>query len=170
MDVIRSELESAPRHLKFSKDGTFLYIVHELKNCIDVYTYKEERDNPFFEKIQSISTLNHYHAGGSTASALNLSDDYNYLCSSNAGDNSATIYKIDGKTGLLTKLLCLPVSGEYPKDVALFPDNRHLVSLNQDSGTLTFFTTNLEKGLLVMNGRELKVPQPNCVIFHKISG
>lgn len=170
VDVIRSELESAPRHLKFSKDGTFLYIVHELKNCIDVYTYKEERDNPFFEKIQSISTLNNYHAGGSTASALNLSDDYNYLCSSNAGDNSATIYKIDGKTGLLTKLLCLPVSGEYPKDVALFPDNRHLVSLNQDSGTLTFFTTNLEKGLLVMNGRELKVPQPNCVIFHKISG
>ena len=170
VDVIRSELESAPRHLKFSKDGTFLYIVHEFKNCIYFYTYKEERDNPFFEKIQSISTLNNYHAGGSTASALNLSDDYNYLCSSNAGDNSATIYKIDGKTGLLTKLLCLPVSGEYPKDVALFPDNRHLVSLNQDSGTLTFFTTNLEKGLLVMNGRELKVPQPNCVIFHKISG
>ena len=57
VDVIRSELESAPRHLKFSKDGTFLYIVHELKNCIDVYTYKEERDNPFFEKIQSISCL-----------------------------------------------------------------------------------------------------------------
>ena len=43
VDVIRSDLESAPRHLKFSKDGKFLYIVHELKNCIDVYTYKEEK-------------------------------------------------------------------------------------------------------------------------------
>jgi len=139
-------------------------------NCIDVYTYKEEKDNPFFEKIQSVSTLNNYHAGGSTASALNLSDDFRYLCSSNAGDNSAAIYKIDEKTGLLTKLLCLPVSGEYPKDVALFPDNKHLVSLNQDSGTLTFFTTDLEKGLLVMNGPEMKVAQPNCVIFHKVSG
>ena len=170
VDVIRSDLESAPRHLKFSKDGKFLYIVHELKNCIDVYTYKEEKDNPFFEKIQSISTLNNYHAGGSTASALNLSDDFRYLCSSNAGDNSAAIYKIDEKTGLLTKLLCLPVSGVYPKDVALFPDNKHLVSLNQDSGTLTFFTTDLEKGLLVMNGPEMKVAQPNCVIFHKVSG
>ena len=144
--------------------------MHELKNCIDVYTYKEEKDNPFFEKIQSVSTLNNYHAGGSTASALNLSDDFRYLCSSNAGDNSAAIYKIDEKTGLLTKLLCLPVSGEYPKDVALFPDNKHLVSLNQDSGTLTFFTTDLEKGLLVMNGPEMKVAQPNCVIFHKVSG
>ena len=58
------------------------------------------------------------------------------------------VYRIDQKTGLLTRLLCLPVSGEYPKDVALFPDNRHLVSLNQDSGTLTFFNVDLEKGLL----------------------
>ena len=168
VDVIRSDMESAPRHLKFSKNGKYLYIVHELKNSIDVYSYREEKNNPFFEKIQTIGTLNNYHAGGSTASALSMSDDYNYLCSSNAGDNSATIYRIDQESGILTKLLCLPVSGEYPKDVALFPDNRHLVSLNQDSGTLTFFTADLEKGLLVMNGREIPVPQPNCVIFHKI--
>lgn len=170
VDVIRSDLESGPRHLKFSKDGKYLYIVHELKNCIDVYSYREEKNNPFFEKIQTVSTLNNYHAGGSTASALNLSEDFNYLCSSNAGDNSASVYRIDQKTGLLTRLLCLPISGEYPKDVALFPDNRHLVSLNQDSGTLTFFSVNLERGLLVMNGPELKVAQPNCVIFHKITG
>lgn len=169
VDVIRSDMESGPRHLKFSKDGKFLYIVHESKNCVDVYSYHEEKNNPFFEKLQSVPTLNNYHAGGSTASALNLSEDFNYLCSSNAGDNSATVYKIDQETGLLTKLMCLPISGAYPKDVALFPDNRHLVSLNQDSGTLTFFTTDLERGLLVMNAKELKVPQPNCVIFHKIS-
>ncbi len=169
VDVIRSEMESGPRHLKFSKDGRFLYIVHETKNCVDVYSYHEEKNEPFFEKLQSITTLNDYHAGGSTASALNLSEDFRYLCSSNAGDNSVTVYRIDQETGLLTKLLCLPISGAYPKDVALFPDNRHLVSLNQDSGTLTFFTTDLEKGLLVMNAKELKVPQPNCVIFKKIS-
>ena len=55
VDFIRSEQESAPRHLKFSKDGRFLYIVHELKNYIDVYTYTlEENDNPEFEKIQTI--------------------------------------------------------------------------------------------------------------------
>ena len=78
------------------------------------YSYREEKNNPFFEKIQTVSTLNNYHAGGSTASALNLSEDFNYLCSSNAGDNSASVYRIDQKTGLLTRLLCLPISGEYP--------------------------------------------------------
>lgn len=170
IDMIRSEQESAPRHIKFSQDGRYLYIVHELKNYVTVYTYDEINGNPEFEKIQTISTLNDYHAGGSAASALNISEDFNYLVSSNAGDNSAVIYKIDKESGMLSKILCLPVSGDYPKDAVLFPDNRHLVSLNHETNTMTFFNVDLEKGLLVMNGKELKVPQPNCIIFHKCRG
>ncbi len=169
VDVIRSEQESAPRHIKFSKEGQYAYIVHELKNYIDVYRYwEEEAGNPEFEKIQTISTLNDYHASGSAASALNLSEDGCYLCSSNAGDNSTIVYSIDKQTGLLTKIFCLPVSGDYPKDAALFPDNKHLVSLNHESNTMTFFSVDLENGLLVMNGKEIKVEQPNCIIFHKL--
>ena len=167
-DVIRSEMESAPRHIKFSRDGRILYIVHELKNIIDVYTYEEKKGNPFFEKVQTIYTVNDYHASNSAASALNLSEDFQYLISSNAGDNSVVMYKIDQKTGLLTKLFCLPISGEYPKDAMLFPDNRHLVSLNHESNTMTFFTVHPDTGLIVMNGPEIKVDQPNCVIFHRL--
>jgi 6-phosphogluconolactonase len=167
--IIHSEIESAPRHIKFSKDGQFLYIVHELKNIIDVYHYTDTNGEPDFEKIQTISTLNDYHASNSAASALSLSEDFNYLLSSNAGDNSVIIYRIDHKTGLLSKILCLPISGDYPKDVALFPDNRHLVSLNHESNTMTFFTVDLDKGLIVMNGKEMKVDQPNCIIFHKLT-
>lgn len=167
-DVIRSEIESAPRHIKMTKDGKFVYIVHEIKNIIDVYSYAIVKDNCEFTKIQSVSTLNDYHAGGSAASALNFSEDENYLLSSNAGDNSVVIFKINHETGELTKILCLPISGDYPKDAALFPDNRHLVSLNHESNTLTFFNVDLEKGLLVMNGREIPIEKPNCVIFHRL--
>lgn len=169
VDIIHSEMESAPRHLKFSKDGRFLYIVHEIKNNIDVYSYEDRNNNPELEKIQSISTLNEYHAGGSAASALNFSVDDNYLVSSNAGDNSVILYKIDHESGRLTKILCLPVSGDYPKDATLFPDNKHLVSLNHESDAMTFFNVDLEKGLIVMNGKELKVERPNCIIFHKLT-
>ena len=52
---------------------------------------------------------------------------------------------------------------------ALFPDNKHLVSLNHLSNTMTFFNVDLKKGLIVMNGKEMPVDQPNCIIFHKIS-
>lgn len=170
IDVIHSEQESAPRHMKFSKDGKFLYIVHELKNYIDVYSYEQDKNGmPVFEKIQSISTLNDYHASVTSASAINWSDDFKFMVSSNAGDNSVVLYSADSKTGFLTKILCLPVSGDYPKDTALFPDNKHLVSLNHESDTMTFFNVNVDNHTIVMNGPEIKVDQPNCIVFYKLT-
>ena len=169
VDILRSNQNSAPRHIKFSKDGSFAYVIHELKNYIDVYKYREEKNLPEFEKIQTISTLNEdYQAVHSAASALNVSDDFQYLVASNAGDNSVAVYKIDKKTGLLEMLFCLPVSGDYPKDAVLFPDNKHLVSLNHETNTMTFFATDLKNGLLVMSTKEIQVDAPNCIIFHKL--
>lgn len=169
IDIIHSDQESAPRHIKLSKDGKYIYIVHELKNYIDVYEYSlEKNDLPIFEKIQTIPTLNDYHASLSSASAINWSVDFKYIVSSNAGDNSVILYKVDSKSGLLEKLFCLPVSGDYPKDAALFPDNKHLVSLNHESNTMTFFTVNTTDKTLVMNGKEIVIDRPNCIIFYKL--
>lgn len=167
VDIIRCDQESAPRHIKFSKDGKYLYIIHELKNSIDVYTYKSTDGTPYFDRIQTISTLNDYHTSGCAASALNLSKDCKYIISSNAGDNSVAMFKIQ-PDGTLNKLFCLPISGEYPKDTAIFPDNKYLVSCNNESDTLTFFKINYENNTIVMNGPAIKVQKPNCVIFRKL--
>lgn len=168
VDVLRSEQQSAPRHLKFSKDGKYFYVVHEIKNYVDVYEYEHQNGNPFFTKVQQISTINKYHSSNSAATTINLSYDNNYMISSNAGDNSVIVYNVDHKTGELEKVFCLPVSGDYPKDASLFPDNAYLVSLNHESDTMTFFNVDLEKKTLVLNGKPMKVEKPNCIIFHKI--
>ena len=139
-----------------------------MKNFIDAYKYTEINDMPDFQKIGTFYTVNDYHAKGSASSALNLSDDENYIVSSTAGDNSVVLFKINHETGELNKIFCLPISGDYPKDATLFPDNRHLVSLNHETNTMTFFNVDTEKGLLVMNGKELKIDRPNCIIFHKL--
>lgn len=168
VDIIRSEQESAPKHIKISKDGKHIYIVHEIKCIIDVYSYVlNENGMPEFEKLQTIPTTNSYHTSSAAACNLNLSDDYKYVVTSNAGDNTAAIFKIADE-GLLEKILCLPISGEYPKDVSLMPGNKYLVSANHESDTLTFFTVDMEKGTIIMNGPEMKVLKPNCIIFHKI--
>jgi len=170
VDVIHGEIESAPRHLLFSESGRYLYVVHEIKNYINVYCYTEDANgDPEFEKIQTISTLNEGDADVSAASALNFSEDMQYVISSNAGDDSVVVYKRDRESGLLKMVFCLPISGDYPKDATLFPDNRHLVSLNHESDTMTFFNVDLEKGVIAMNGKEMKVHKPNRVLFHRIS-
>ena len=168
-DIIRSELESAPRHIKNSKNGRFIYIVHEWKCYIDVYSYEERNGNPYFEKIQTIETAATPKGSNNASSALSFSTDYEYLLSSVSGDNSVVIYKANQEDGTLTKILCLPISGEYPKDADLFPNNKFLVSLNHETNTMTFFKVDLEKGTMIMNGAPIKVNVPNCIVFHKLT-
>lgn len=168
VDIIRCDLESAPRHLKFTDDGRYMYIISELKNCIDVYEYHEENNQPFFDLVQTIPTSDKYDVKGVAASALNISYDGKYILASNAGENSVALYRIDTEQGKLERLFCLPISGEYPKDASLFPDNRHLVSLNHESNTMTFFKVDYENNCIIMNGKELEIKQANCIIFHEL--
>ena len=168
VDIIRSNVNSGPKHIVFSRNGKYVYIVHEIQNAVDVYSYKINDNYPEFERIQTISTINEYHAQNCISCTLKLSCDGNYLISSSAGNNSVVVFRIDQETGLLTKVFCLPISGSYPKDAALFPDGRHLVSLNNESGTMTFFHSDLENGIIAMSSKEIKIERPNCIIFYAI--
>ena len=169
VDAIRCDLESAPRHFRFSADGRFIYLIYELKTKIDVFSYKTGERAPIIEKIQTVSTTSTENPGVMTAAcAMRLSWDQKYLYCSNAGENTVSVFSRDEETGLLTRLCCLPVSGEYPKDIAVFPDSRHIVSVNHESGSLSFFTVDYEKGLMVMSGRSIPVNEPNCCAIVKI--
>ena len=60
------------------------------------------------------------------------------------------------------------MSGEYPKDIAIFPDGRHVASINHETGSITFFRVNYEEGLLVMCARSVSVDEPNCCALVKV--
>ena len=102
------------------------------------------------------------------ASGLRISPSGKYLYCSTAGENSAGIFKIDQETGLLTKICILPISGKYPKDLAVFPDEKTLVVLNHESNEIRFFHIDYEKGLIVMKGRPIKIETPNCILINKV--
>ena len=161
-DVVRCELESAPRFLRFSPDGRFMYVICELKNYITVYSYQEKNGLPCFEPLQTVSTLGRKHSNVNSASALRISPDGKLLLCSNAGDNSIGIFDRDEKTGLLSQRVVLPVSGEYPKDIGMFPGGKYLYSVNHETGTMTFFTWVPEKNYFYMHTPPIKIDQPNC--------
>lgn len=100
----------------FSKDGKFLYLMYEIKNVIDVYTYETGDRVPKIEKIQTIpSTAPERTSQLTAACTIRMSEDETHLFCSNAGDNSVSVYERDAQTGLLKLLCCLPISGDYPK-------------------------------------------------------
>lgn len=167
VDTIRCELESAPKYFMFSSDGKFFYVIHELKNVIDVYSYRAGERTPIVEKVQTIRTTDQEPNNLTAACAMEFSPDEKYLFCSNAGDDTVSMYERDEETGMLTMKFCLPISGDYPKDIAIFPDGKHLASINHD-GSITFFRIDYEKGLLVMSSRSISVNEPNCCEIVKI--
>lgn len=168
-DIIRSQLESAPRQMIFSEDGKFAYVLCELKNYINVYSYDKTAETGRFEMIQNIFTVRKGHKSNSSAASLIFANSGNNLICSNAGDNTVTIYTVDKSTGLLNTISSLPISGDYPKYIAMFPDNKHLLSMNNEGNSITDFTVHFEKGLIVMNGPEIKISRPNNMIVLKVS-
>lgn len=168
VDVLRCEIESAPRTMIFSPDGKFAYLVCELKNYISVYEYKDKGKLPEFKHIENVCTIDNKISRNNAAVAMKMTEDGKYLFCTNAGDNSVVMYERDKETGRLHTLSVLPISGEYPKELMIFPGGNHLVSLNNESNEMTFFTIDYKKGIIVMNGDPMSVDTPNCGIFVKL--
>ena len=167
-DILRCKLDSGPRLLTFSPDGKFAYINAELTNEVCVYKYDGSGKSPDFEKIQEISVLRDPGSRGSACCGMKMSPSGKYLYCSTAGENTVAIFSRNEETGLLTRLCCLPISGDYPKDIDVFPGEKTLVVLNHETNEIRFFTIDYEKGLFVMKGRPVKVDTPNCILISKV--
>ena len=165
VDILRCPRESGPRIIRFSDDGKFAYILFELSNEIRAYKYDGSGKVPAFELIQTIVTgaKKDVHDTHNAASGLSLANDGKHLFCTTAGEDTVSMFERDEETGMLTRKFTLPISGEYPKDLVLLPDDKHLVLANHASNTLTTFTVDYEKNIIVMNGKPIKITEPNCI-------
>lgn len=171
-EIVRMRRESGPRVVQFSKDGKHMYVLCQLENSIVAYNYTDTPKGPVFEKIQEITTLsnNDKEDEYDAACAMVFSPDGHYLFCSTAGDDTLSMYKVEDETGLLEKKFVLPISGEFPKSVVPFPDGRHIAVANNSSNSITTFTVDYERSLMIMKGKPQKVEEPNCILFKEIEG
>jgi 6-phosphogluconolactonase len=170
IDIIRCELDSAPRRMRFTLDGKFAYILFESAKKIGIYKYSVSKNAPDFEFVDFVGTIPEEHARGSAASGLTLSWDGRYIMASNDGENSVAIFKIDHRNGSLEEILNLPISGHYPKDVCFFPDDRHILSMNHESGTLTTLEVDYKENNLYWKNAPVELEEPNCAMIVKVPG
>ena len=168
VDVLRMGREAGPRSIHFSRDGKYAYILCQLTNLLQVYAYHLENGYPRFDLIDEYSTLSDERDPHDAASALRVSYDGKYVFCSTSGDNSVACFKVDSETGKLDRQFSLPTAGDYPKDIALFPNQKHIAVVNNGAGTITTFAINYEKKVITMKGKPQELDTPNCMIFQKI--
>lgn len=166
-DIVHSDLDSAPKMIRFSKDGKNAYILNELENSVDVYNYYVDERGAEFERIQKVSTQK-VKKDHCSSQNMEFSLDGKYLYCANAGTTEMAIFERDAETGLLTMNSVIPISGDFPKALAIFPGNQHFISLNHQSNEICTFRMDYEKKYALMDGKPLKIDKPNCVYIHKL--
>ena len=165
-DILRCPFSSAPRRICFSKDGKYAYVLEEATNTVEIYTYDLHGGKPTFEKIADTSVLKKEDPLASGA-AMEFAPDGKYLYVSLDGSNEVVSLAV-GEDGQLSIECNAKISGDYPKGIAILPDNKTLVSLNHDSNEIRTFTIDHEKKCVLMKNPPLKVDKPNSIVIHKL--
>jgi len=148
-----------PRHVAFSGDGRFGWIVTELSCKV----YSIRRGAGGWEITGEHPTLPAGYAGESSCAAVRLTGDGKLLAASNRGHDSIAVFDVDGGTGLLTPAGIFPVGGATPRDIGFSPDGRWLVSANQDSDSVTVLS--VRDGFKVAEGAIVSVSKPTSILF-----
>lgn len=151
---------SGPRHIAFSREGRFAYIIEELSCEVSVYEYIGER----FKHVQTISTLPEDYQGANTSAAIKVSNDGHFLYASNRGHNSLTGYQV-GENGLLNRVGIYSCGGIGPRDFTLTPDGGFILIANEGSNEVVAYRRNSLTGAIEDEVCRKNIHKPVCIQF-----
>lgn len=148
---------SAPRHMEFSADLRFVYVMSEMAGTVTVF----RNNHAVLERIQTIASDS---VGGRGGADLHLSHDGRYLYASNRlKADGISIFKVNGKTGLLKKVGYVR-TGIHPRNFNITPNDQFLLCACRDSNVIEVYRRDTVSGSLTLSSR-LKVKKPVCIKF-----
>ena len=153
-DCVRLSEDDSPRHIWYSSDNRYIYLVTENSSKIKVI----DLDNGY-NIIQEISTIKDYSQKNEPA-AIMADESGEFLYISNRGKDNISVFKINKKNGLLTYKYSIDDIGKTPRDFYI-KDNIIYVA-SQESDRLSVFRLDSKNKLYDMI-QSLKVDNPVCI-------
>lgn len=161
--TIKANPGSGPRHLAFSNNGRFIYILEELTGSISVYTFNKGQAS-FVQKVLLHPTDFKDDFGSAD---IHLSPDGLFLYASNRGkENNIVKFPIlkDGKLDN-KQIQYFSTKGIGPRNFTLSADGKWLLVGNQNSDNITIFKRDKISGDLIATGNSIKVSMPVCLVL-----
>lgn len=145
-----------PRHLTFSPDGIFAYLLCELGDKLISFRY----DNGELIQLQD---LNAYDGHGGGSADIHLSPDGRFLYTSHRlKEDGVAVFKVDATSGEATPVGYQP-TGIHPRNFTITPDGKLLLCACRDSDRIEIYSIDPESGLLTDTGKSIDLPAPVCV-------
>ena len=149
-----------PRHLTFSKDGRFAYLINELGGECVVLSYGKG-------KLKEVQRLMADEGGGHGSADIHISPDGRFLYTSHRlKKDGIAIFAINPKNGTLTKI-GYQLTGVHPRNFAITPNGKYLLVACRDNNKIQVFQRNETIGELTETSQEIEVDKPTCILFAK---
>lgn len=154
---------SGPRHLVFSGNEKFAYVISELASTVTVFAYHPESGS--MTELQTVSTLPPDFKGENGAGEIKLDHSGRFLYASNRGYDSIAVFSINKEIGTLSEVQIEKIDGKMPRYVALDPEGEHLLAANQKSDNILVFKVDQMSGKIAPTGQNVQSPSPVCLAF-----
>ena len=147
-----------PRHLTFSKDGRFAYLIGELGGECVVLGYHKG-------KLKEVQRLMADEGDGRGSADIHISPDGRFLYTSHRlKKDGIAIFAIDLEKGTLTKV-GYQFTGIHPRNFAITPNGKFLLVACRDDNKIQVFRRDEATGKLTDTSLNISVDKPTCVVF-----
>ena len=158
-----------PRHMKFSSDGKFAYVLNELSLSIASYSVNLETGQLEYIDTQSVLT-NGVDPEGMSCAEIRIHPSEQWLYASirdlaGRGRDALSTFQraTDGSIRLIANT---PAAVYIPRNFNIDPSGKWLIVGGQRSATLTIFSIHQDTGTLTLKSAEIPFEgQPMCVEF-----
>ena len=150
-------MRCGPRHLTFSPDGKYAYLICELGDKLIPLRYQDG------ELIQIQGAINAYQGNGHGSADIHLTPDGRFLYTSHRlQEDGIAIFSVDKDSGEVSPAGYQP-TGIHPRNFAITPDGKLLLCACRDSDRIEIYRIDPDTGQLKDTGKAIELPSPVCV-------
>ena len=156
-----------PRHMRFSPDGKFIYLLNELSLSVTSFSWDAATGTAKqLGNVPAISAEAKGREAMNAAAEILVHPSGRFVYSSNRGHDTVSVYRADPATAALQVIQVQPVRGAFPRNINLSPDANWLLAAGADSNTIAVHKVNQSTGELTYQTKGvINVPAPICILF-----
>jgi 6-phosphogluconolactonase len=154
---------SGPRHLVFSADGRFVYVVNEMGVSVSIFS--RDAASGALTLLDTVSNLWPGDAtAGITGAEIALHPSGKWLYVSNRGHDTLSVFAVDPQGGL--KLLQnIPCPVKCPRSFGVDPTGGWMIAAGQNEDRIALLKIDPATGKLAPTDATASVGSPVCVLF-----
>lgn len=158
-----------PRHMRFSVDGKFIYLLNELSLSVTTFQYDAKKGTTKrLTTTPALSESDKSEEVFNSSSEILAHPNGKFVYSANRGDDTVTAYQANPRTGELTVTEVEPVRGAFPRNINLDADGKWLLAAGQHSNTVSVFAIDQSTGEITYQlNTVVNVPGPICILFNE---